>query len=708
MKKWIFAAMAVLTIFAMTSCRGGGGDSTPPTVWKVTYNANGFTGQAVPDPVEVNDGDAITLPTLSNPADGSQEFEGWGLSAARSGTLLAGGTSYKPTADVTLYVWIKGSTTVTFDYDYDGAPTPPAPVKLTGASFEDDQIPFPSASRTGWYFGGWYTGKGGTGQVVAFNTSIPLSVTLYAWWLNDTLSIETGDEQNAELLYLNNGAVALYQFEIPVGKTLADYESVTYQIKVTEATRHIWDKEGIRYTRLYGVYKDGVNVTTEPLGDGEIKILNSNNYNNDYILHSGLTKETVVSAVTPNTWSTLTLALRGNEHSGTKAANKADNTKTGTVYLGVGVSCQRIASENATQFIQMIKEVTLVSTDGQSDVVGVQPYQKSPTFPQRKYEVAQLVSYVDPILMSWRGAVNRTNADNWRDIVPHVEGGGSDRGDPPDPATLTKVDLGGYTYIHTGGNVWNQRGWASFEEAGRANDQDYNGLPSSVVFGNFRKAWYLELKTGSAPSGTVSLIWMGGYGGWNSNDATSTSGGEVEGVSEIFENDDDTYTIRFLLPEALASYTAYYSNNTVWAALALGYWGGGTTADPNGSGQINLWDLDIQEAYLLLEAGDVEAPAAGISVAIPFTLSNPPEGGNLIADVLWNGTLDQLEVKAADGLSNFRWYVDGVLNPSNANPLIVSNIQTNLGTKNKYTITVSAQDINGKWKSQAVDITLTN
>jgi len=767
MKKWIFMTIVALTaMFAMVGCpTDDSGDSDPAQITITFGNAalgdiSLYDAPAPDASVKIDKGSSLgsKLPSRSN--TGGLKFAGWFVGSKKidkdtkfSANTTVNATWYKTNSSGQLInddntVVTDGSgnpitesdieaitpgeelpvepepvpppgeeRTVSFNYDYDGAPTPPASVTLSGSSFEDDQVPFPSATRAGWYFAGWYSGRSGAGTKITAASSIPMSVTLYAWWINDTLTVTQDDHSSdAELFYLTNGAVGLYQFEIPNGKTLADFEAVTYEVKVTAATKYILQQEGTRYIRLYGVYKDGVNVTTEPLGDGEIKILNSNQYNDQYILHSGLTASSVASALKADDWTTIELAIRGNSGSTHNAANAADATKTGKVYFGVGISCQRIGG--GTQFIQMIKDVKLVGTTG-GEVEGIKPVQAVPVFPKQKYEVAQLVSYVDPILLAWRGSIGYANT--WRDVVPHVSGGGSDRGTPPNPGSLTKVALmknaDDWTYVHTGDNLWNQRGWASFEEAGRANDQDYTGDPSSVVFDNFRKAWYLDVHTTSKPSGTVTLVWMGGYGGWNANDTTNNDGSEkvADGsptdipMAEIIENGSDNFTIRFLLPEALATYSAYYSNNTVWAALALSYWGGGNTARPGAptNHQKNIWDLGVTGADLLLESADVEGPATGISLAIPFTLSNPPAGGNLIADVLWNGVTDQLIVKAASGLSAHRWFIDGTEDGSSSGSgtLTINNVEA--GTK-KYTITVQAQDTNGKWKSQAVYFTLKN
>ena len=79
---------------------------TPPvTTYTVTYNANGGTGTI--DPVVVEDGESITVnngATLTPPSE--KTFSGWALTSDAAEATILGGSTYTPTADVTLYaVW---------------------------------------------------------------------------------------------------------------------------------------------------------------------------------------------------------------------------------------------------------------------------------------------------------------------------------------------------------------------------------------------------------------------------------------------------------------------------------------------------------------------------------------------------------------------------------------------------------------------------
>ena len=76
-----------------------------PTTYTVTYNVNGGTGTIAPATVDA--GESLTVDTgatLTPPA--SKTFSGWALTAEATEATIAGGSSYTPTADVTLYaVW---------------------------------------------------------------------------------------------------------------------------------------------------------------------------------------------------------------------------------------------------------------------------------------------------------------------------------------------------------------------------------------------------------------------------------------------------------------------------------------------------------------------------------------------------------------------------------------------------------------------------
>lgn len=147
----------------------------PTTSYTVNYNANG--GSVSPSSATVTAGNSVTLPTPSKTANitynanggsgapSSQNVSlscsGWSTSSTASSASYSCGSSYKPTANTTLYaVWGKGTTTL--------SSTKP--------------------TRAGYTFLGWANDKNATSAEFQSGTKVSLkdNVTIYAIWKADT------------------------------------------------------------------------------------------------------------------------------------------------------------------------------------------------------------------------------------------------------------------------------------------------------------------------------------------------------------------------------------------------------------------------------------------------------------------------------------------------------------------------------------------
>lgn len=147
----------------------------PTTSYTVNYNANG--GSVSPTSVIVTAGNSVTLPTPSKTAtitynanggsgapssqNVSLSCSGWSTSSTASSASYSCGSSYKPTANTTLYaVWGKGTTTL--------SSTKP--------------------TRAGYTFLGWANDKNATSAEFQAETKVSLkdNVTIYAIWKADT------------------------------------------------------------------------------------------------------------------------------------------------------------------------------------------------------------------------------------------------------------------------------------------------------------------------------------------------------------------------------------------------------------------------------------------------------------------------------------------------------------------------------------------
>jgi uncharacterized protein (TIGR02145 family)/uncharacterized repeat protein (TIGR02543 family) len=88
--------------------------------YRVTFNVNGGSGTA-PSDILVNSGYSATLPSGSALSRTGFSFGGWNTESAGTGANYAAGSSYYPTANITLYAkWIPPSTPVAFIDSRDG------------------------------------------------------------------------------------------------------------------------------------------------------------------------------------------------------------------------------------------------------------------------------------------------------------------------------------------------------------------------------------------------------------------------------------------------------------------------------------------------------------------------------------------------------------------------------------------------------------
>ena len=673
----------------------------------ITYNANHWEGAGVPTtPGSGVSGDPIgaaNLPVLEDTE--TQKFEGWATTS--TGTPID--EDFVPTSNITLFViWtqlgaLEDQLTISFYLDEDGELwetiyiEPDTPI---------GPLPVPE-DREGFVFNGWFSlaNVGGGTNPYSASSRFSEDTNVYARWIPDVLTPDGAQE----LLYLTNGAAAVYQFDIPEGYTLNDYNEITIDYKISNAGLNVWKTAGARHVRLYGVYTSLTPVSrTGSDQSPQIVYYNlsgsdekGNRLNNEYILDNGNDGNSIRGSVTANEWFTVTYDTTGTRgHANFNSAN-LQLAATGTVYYALGIGCQKIdeagRGREGNTFIQLVKDVKLVPKSTAPEVAGTKPVDAPAQFLKPGYIPGQFLANNDPIVCEWRADPTQDNIDNWRDLVPERQAVVPfDRGDPPADAALKEVVLGDFTYINRGNPTY-QLGWASFTEAGRANDQSYEGAPSVIAYDNFKKAWYLVVETEALPTGTVSLVWMGGAGGWNSKAITHTDGTITAQYpfTTITEKTGGGHIIKIFLPEALDNYQKYYEDNPDWAALAFSYWGGG-----DGNPRPGVTDLNITKAYLLVE--DPAPDAKGLAAAFGFTLSNAPAGGDAIEGVVLNTAGTSLKITAAVGLTDCVWYVGGVKNTETSAGLT-------LAVKEGDSLIVSLQaKRDGKWVSQTVFITVGN
>jgi uncharacterized repeat protein (TIGR02543 family) len=159
----------------------------------ITYNANGWTGGGIPPAAKGISGDSIgadKLPTLNSTE--KQIFFGWSETAGQMGTRITSG--YLLRGNTNLYVLYREPITITFNYNYDGAPAAPAPVKVGQDMTIGDILPVvydtnnitgeQQPTRSGYLFQGWYDAAE-EGTRATTNSRYIENITLFAQWTKE-------------------------------------------------------------------------------------------------------------------------------------------------------------------------------------------------------------------------------------------------------------------------------------------------------------------------------------------------------------------------------------------------------------------------------------------------------------------------------------------------------------------------------------------
>ena len=265
MKKILFAALAVLTMFAMVGCPNDSSSSTTETV-KITFDKNTTdTVTGMPStPKVINKGAAIgTLPP--NPERVNWDFGGWFKESGTAQTTQVSSTTTF-SENTTIYAkWNeKKSETdwrITFNAN-DGSVTPTFKDVTKGTAAGD----LPKPTYADHDFLGWFTAQTGGTEFTA-TTLVSADIEVYAQW-KAVVAVE-------EILALSDGGHALYAFTIPEDGFWEDYVALSYKVKLLypETTTYdaVAEKGGPAFvelyrTRLIGPYDEKDVEGLEPFG----------------------------------------------------------------------------------------------------------------------------------------------------------------------------------------------------------------------------------------------------------------------------------------------------------------------------------------------------------------------------------------------------------------------------------------------------------
>lgn len=175
------------TLISATSIVSISGNTTlyahwTPNKYTVTLNGNGGTPSS-PTYTATYDAALGTLPTATRPG---YVFEGW-FTEKTGGTKITSTTVYKTVGSTTYYAqWSLANFKIKFD------------AAGGSASFDEKTVTYtytygdmPTATRTGYEFGGWFTGKNGTGTQITSGSKVEVTAdtTLYANWIANKYTV---------------------------------------------------------------------------------------------------------------------------------------------------------------------------------------------------------------------------------------------------------------------------------------------------------------------------------------------------------------------------------------------------------------------------------------------------------------------------------------------------------------------------------------
>ena len=162
-----YGASGPITLFAAW-------DANPYTI---TFNYQGATGDNILNAKAVIFDTEIGF--LPIPTKTGNTFEGWFTEVGGKGAQYTASTIYKQTVGMTLYA--KWNTVITFDYQSATGDNGVVDKTVTYYALADT---FPTPTRTGYTFGGWFTEVGGKGTEYTASTiyTQTTGTTLYAKW----------------------------------------------------------------------------------------------------------------------------------------------------------------------------------------------------------------------------------------------------------------------------------------------------------------------------------------------------------------------------------------------------------------------------------------------------------------------------------------------------------------------------------------------
>jgi len=579
MKKLLVIAVAVLAMFGVVSCGGGG---TTPEKITITFD-NGWIGfPAAEKPADrvINKGAAIgELPAApATPPEDGYEFVGWFY----AGDKVEADTRFEE--DVTLRGrWAKDDEvwfefwTITYLTAHGTAP----------AAYRAEQNqPITAAALpnldavTGWVFAGWFSATGGTGSRYAAADVLTDDATFHARWVTTDLT-ENGA---LEKLSLMNGGKAMYKFDLD-GNMFDDYEKleVSYKLSGLSAVRQV------RSMRLYGDFTPFVGqlATGTEAVDGyrmdanDVRAMRFDPFNGgfiaDTIAGSGWAADVgvFIPDFVPNVWFTVEYGLSGGAGSDSNSPNGSSKGNVWVpgdfdevLWFALGISG---VDGDSGYITQLVKDIRLVhKTDPALNIYAQIPGANE----------VQFACYIDPIVKQWRGAPDA--------VIEYPEIPEDEEPDTPRPVHpgAKEITLSiPASWVNAGDNAANQHGWRSEE----APEHGMTGLTFAEIF--HANKLVIELNDGRTPAGLQIAIAHEELGWRGTPNLFSWGGIEQPAFAEFGGSwDVGTRTVTFDLDVAWSRpLLRPFRHAREWAGYII---------------QIGSWEETVKSAKLIINAAN--------------------------------------------------------------------------------------------------------
>ncbi len=178
--------LAIISLLGFGACSSPTSPEPGPTSFTVSFDSQSASVEASPSKMTVSSPGAAVGSLPSPPSLAGHSFAGWWTEKNGGGTAFSSSTVVSH--DITVYAYWVTVHAVSFDgqaatTEADPPIVPVNPPATTVASMPKEP------ARTGYSFGGWWTGTGGSGSQFTSATTVDSSLVVYAKWIPDIYTV---------------------------------------------------------------------------------------------------------------------------------------------------------------------------------------------------------------------------------------------------------------------------------------------------------------------------------------------------------------------------------------------------------------------------------------------------------------------------------------------------------------------------------------